>query len=54
MGYTNIYEFGGIIDWTGDVVTEASDADTSQESAPESVDAPEALAKEWLAANGLA
>ena len=21
MGYTNIYEFGGIIDWTGDVVT---------------------------------
>lgn len=22
MGYTNVYEFGGIIDWTGDVVTE--------------------------------
>ena len=22
MGYTNIYEFGGIIDWTGDVVTQ--------------------------------
>ena len=22
MGYTNIYEFGGIIDWTGDIVTE--------------------------------
>ena len=22
MGYTNIYEFGGIIDWTGDVVTD--------------------------------
>ena len=21
MGYSNIYEFGGIIDWTGDVVT---------------------------------
>ena len=21
MGYTNVYEFGGIIDWTGDVVT---------------------------------
>ena len=21
MGYTHIYEFGGIIDWTGDVVT---------------------------------
>ena len=22
MGYTNIYEFGGIKDWTGDVVTD--------------------------------
>ncbi len=22
MGYRNIYEFGGIIDWTGDIVTE--------------------------------
>ena len=22
MGYRNIYEFGGIIDWTGDVVTD--------------------------------
>lgn len=22
LGYTNIYEFGGILDWTGDVVTE--------------------------------
>ena len=21
-GYTNVYEFGGIIDWTGEVVTE--------------------------------
>ena len=21
MGYRNVYEFGGIIDWTGDVVT---------------------------------
>ena len=20
MGYTNVYEFGGIIDWTGEVV----------------------------------
>ena len=25
MGYTNVYEFGGIIDWTGDVVR-SSDA----------------------------
>ena len=24
MGYTNIYEFGGIIDWKGDIVTEES------------------------------
>lgn len=22
MGYTNVYEFGGIIDWTGEIVTE--------------------------------
>ena len=22
MGYTNIYEFGGILDWTGDIVTD--------------------------------
>lgn len=22
MGYTHIYEFGGIIDWTGEVVKE--------------------------------
>ena len=24
MGYTNIYEFGGIIDWTGEITTEES------------------------------
>ena len=35
MGYTNIYEFGGINDWTGEVVTETPDTDTSQESEPE-------------------
>ncbi len=22
IGYTNVYEFGGILDWTGDIVTE--------------------------------
>ena len=22
IGYTNVYEFGGIVDWTGDVVTD--------------------------------
>lgn len=25
MGYTKIYEFGGIIDWTGEIVTENSE-----------------------------
>ena len=25
MGYTNIYEFGGIIDWTGEITTDAPD-----------------------------
>ena len=25
MGYTNIYEFGGIIDWTGEIVKEETD-----------------------------
>ena len=25
MGYTNVYEFGGIIDWTGEITTEAPD-----------------------------
>ena len=29
MGYTNVYEFGGIIDWTGEVVTSA-DSDESE------------------------
>ncbi len=30
-----IYEFGGINDWTGEVVTETPHTDTSQESEPE-------------------
>ena len=38
MGYTNVYEFGGIIDWTGEVVTEMQDADSSQESESETQD----------------
>ena len=25
MGYTNVYEFGGIIDWTGEITTDAPD-----------------------------
>ena len=35
MGYTNVYEFGGINDWTGEVVTETPDADTSQDTSQE-------------------
>lgn len=27
MGYTNVYEFGGIIDWTGDVVTDETETE---------------------------
>ena len=30
MGYTNIYEFGGIITWTGDIVTTEEDNDTAR------------------------
>ena len=26
IGYRNVYEFGGIIDWTGDIVTESTNA----------------------------
>ena len=25
MGYVNVYEFGGIIDWTGEIVTESEE-----------------------------
>ena len=25
MGYTHVYEFGGILDWTGDIVTEGTE-----------------------------
>ena len=32
MGYTKVYEFGGINDWTGEVVTETPDEGASQES----------------------
>ncbi len=38
MGYTNIYEFGGIIDWTGEVVAETQDADSSQKNESETQD----------------
>lgn len=32
MGYTNIIEFGGIIDWTGEVVKDESEAATEEET----------------------
>ncbi len=31
MGYTQVYEFGGIIDWTGDIVTGESDQSSSDD-----------------------
>ena len=31
MGYTNVYEFGGIIDWTGEIVTDADPDETGTE-----------------------
>lgn len=31
MGYTNVYEFGGIIDWTGEIVTDADSNETETE-----------------------
>lgn len=33
MGYTNVYEFGGLIDWTGDIVTEENGMESSAEIA---------------------
>lgn len=33
IGYTNIYEFGGIIDWTGEIVTEEAGEGNSSEPA---------------------
>lgn len=32
MGYTNVYEFGGIIDWTGEIVTDESSNTSDTES----------------------
>lgn len=40
MGYTRIYEFGGIIDWTGDIVTDnttSADEATTETEEPESI-----------------
>ena len=32
MGYTQVYEFGGIIDWTGEIVTDETEAETEIET----------------------
>ncbi len=31
IGYTNVYEFGGINDWTGEIVTDADSNETETE-----------------------
>ncbi|MBR2755304.1 MAG: hypothetical protein IKI32_02300 [Lachnospiraceae bacterium] len=31
MGYRNVYEFGGIIDWTGEIVTESQTENKTEE-----------------------
>ena len=33
MGYTNIYEFGGIMDWTGEIVTTEEESSVNNSSA---------------------
>ncbi len=33
MGYVNVYEFGGILDWTGDIVTDDTGSNTSGKTA---------------------
>ncbi len=35
MGYTNVYEFGGIIDWTGETVTGGADTGSSDTGEPD-------------------
>ena len=31
MGYTQVYEFGGIIDWTGEIITDETETETETE-----------------------
>lgn len=33
MGYVNVYEFGGIVDWTGDIVTDDTSGNTGGKTA---------------------
>ena len=35
MGYTNVYEFGGINDWTGEIVTDDNSDKTESENSEE-------------------
>ncbi len=44
MGYSNVYEFGGIIDWTGDIVTGETEATEDLAS----VDSSDALYESFL------
>ena len=37
MGYTNVYEFGGIIDWTGEIETTLSLTETAAENGKEPI-----------------
>ena len=46
MGYTNIYEFGGINTWDGEIVTEETfEASTEPETVTESITEPETMAE---------
>lgn len=51
MGYSNIYEFGGILDWTGDIVTEETGA-TSAEDRDADADAIRPVPTLVIEANG--
>ena len=35
MGYTRVYEFGGIVDWTGEIVTEEAETEEAESDKPE-------------------
>ena len=45
MGYSRVYEFGGIIDWTGEVVTEA--ASVTQTGAVTTTESPKTEPEQW-------
>ena len=39
LGYVNVYEFGGIMTWTGDIVTSADENDEESAGTPEQTEA---------------